>query len=254
MKAWESDTENIQGTSFPDLYARDEVTPGAKDGTRIRASLISDIMGFFQACLSGVAEVPSDSRETYDLSQILKAIQGHSGAPGELAWWPGPSIPSWVRLLPLDGTGILCASYPLLVANIYCGNANNPTAPAFYKCTTAAGTVRSTSGTYLKLPDARGRFLRAIDIFGGVDPEGVRLPGAIQSASLAAHSHSKLYVSATEYKIISRTLELGSTSIFGLGVTSGSSLLTGSTGTGIGTGTTDETRPANMAAQLCIRY
>lgn len=65
------------------------------------------------------------------------------------------------RLRPLDG-GIIDVSeasvYYELGDAVYVGDDLNPTAEAFYKCD--AGGARTTSGTYLKLPDARGIFMR----------------------------------------------------------------------------------------------
>lgn len=252
MKNWAS-TENIQGVDFPNYYARDETSPGAKDGTRLRAEWVSDIMGFLQACIDGVALTPSGAAEIATASQILQGIQGHCGAPGELAWWAGPTIPSTVRLLPLEGQTIIYADYPALVANVWCGSSDNATAASFYRCTDAGGLTRSIVGTHLKLPDARGRFLRCIDVVGGIDPEGDRWQGSLQDAGLAQHTHAKLYVSSTEYKLVSTPLAAGALGILGIGLT-GASMSTGNTGTGIGTGSTNENRPANIAARLCIRY
>jgi hypothetical protein len=62
------------------------------------------------------------------------------------------------RLIDLTGQLILIADYAALAANVYCGDADNAAAKAFYKCN-ASGT-RSTSGTYMRMPDARGLSLR----------------------------------------------------------------------------------------------
>jgi hypothetical protein len=73
--------------------------------------------------------------------------------------------------LKANGVAVLIASYPEFAAAIYCGNANNATASWGYKATTnvSPGSNRSTSGTYIVLPDARGEFFRGWDDGRGVD-------------------------------------------------------------------------------------
>jgi hypothetical protein len=63
------------------------------------------------------------------------------------------------RLLDLTGQIIsITGTYAALAANVYAGDAANPSAGAFYKCD-ASGN-RTTSGAYMKMPDCRGIFLR----------------------------------------------------------------------------------------------
>jgi hypothetical protein len=122
-----------------------------------------------------------------DPEQLRKAF--HNNRPiGELRFLgfePTPLQLATLRYLPLAGQIISVTDYSRLAANVYCGDANNSlwyqkqsdgtfvaktsgtpntangdywAAPAFYKCD--ASENRSTSGAYLKLPDARGVFLR----------------------------------------------------------------------------------------------
>lgn len=68
------------------------------------------------------------------------------------------TIPTGAKLLLLHGQEIpIIGLYSTLFANTYCGDVNNPTAPAFY-CTNGAGvrTLPSSGGTHFVLPDARG--------------------------------------------------------------------------------------------------
>ncbi len=72
---------------------------------------------------------------------------------------------------------------------MYVGNANNATAPAWYKCTNPSNPSgsRSTSGSYIVVPDMRGEFPRGWDNGRGVDPG--RALGSSQSDQNKAHNH-----------------------------------------------------------------
>lgn len=89
--------------------------------------------------------------------------------------------------LEMKGVGVLVASYPALVAAVYVGDAENATAPGCYRCTDVAGTVRSVTGAYLFLEDARGEFFRGWDNARGVDAG--RVLGSAQASQNLSHSH-----------------------------------------------------------------
>jgi len=155
-----------------------------------------------------------------------------------------------VRLLKLTGQSITVADYPALVSAVYIGDADNPSAPAFYRHD--INGVRDVAGVEMRLPDLRGYFLRGL---GGIDPEAISrvLPGSSQAESIHQHSHDKLYISgsATELKSDVNADAGAAKRAFAL---AGDSATTGATGTGIGTGATNETRPANIAVTWCVRY
>lgn len=73
--------------------------------------------------------------------------------------------------LALDGSAILIATYSALATAIYCGDAANGTASWGYKATTnvSPSSNRSTSGTYIVLPNGAGEFMRGWDNGRGVD-------------------------------------------------------------------------------------
>ncbi len=78
---------------------------------------------------------------------------------------PGPGM------LAADGSAFLIATYPKLAAKMYCGDAANGTASWGYKATTnvSPSSNRSTSGTYMVLPNGAAEFLRGWDNGRGVD-------------------------------------------------------------------------------------
>lgn len=92
--------------------------------------------------------------------------------------------------LKMNGAAVLISSYSALTTAIYCGDANNGTAEWGYKCTNPASpsATRSTSGTYIVLPDARGRFPRAFDDGAGVDSG--RTLWSYQADDNKAHTHT----------------------------------------------------------------
>jgi len=166
------------------------------------------------------------------------------------------------RLIALTGQVITIASYPELCTAVYCGDANNPTAPAFYKTSDAGGSTRSTSGAYMVFPDARGLMIVGIGqntkIFPANHPtsvyDGGSAIGAMLTELMQGHYHAP-YGSATQ--IIS-----GATSGQTLGSTSTGSVwfVAPSTGGPITDGTNGTPRTGaythgpNLAAQICITY
>lgn len=158
-----SGLDNTTG-SFPNVEATDASGPTLRDGTPITASLVNDIWGGFQAILNEAGTTPSDSVETSSASDLLDSIRKIGWAPGEIVMYATPSDVIDANILPLKGQVITIAAYPKLVAATYIGDTNNALSllPGFYKCSDSGGSTRSTSGTYFKLPDCRGYFLRTL--------------------------------------------------------------------------------------------
>lgn len=92
--------------------------------------------------------------------------------------------------LKANGAAISIATYSALATKIYCGDANNATADWGYKCTNPANPTgtRSTSGTYIVLPDYRGRHFRCWADDGSID-SGRNL-WAYQLDDNKAHTHT----------------------------------------------------------------
>ena len=151
--------------AFPDILAINETAPGAADGTEFVAALVNDIWGRAQALMDYAGLSPDGVTEAPDTAQILEALcKGFGIGPGMgvIYWKNGAPATNGDRVLLLQGQVILIATYPLLAAAVYCGDAKNATAPAFYKTSDAGGTIRSTAGTYLVLPDTRGLSLKGV--------------------------------------------------------------------------------------------
>lgn len=88
--------------------------------------------------------------------------------------------------LMLTGQLLAVASYSALVAKVYCGDVLNATADYFYRCN-SDGSVRSTTGTHIKMPDPRGEFVRFWDNGRGVDSG--RTWCSLQGGSVGPHKH-----------------------------------------------------------------
>lgn len=165
---------------------------------------------------------------------------------------PGDLVLTWKASAPAgcfkaNGAAVAIATYGALDAAIYCGNTLNPTAAWGYRCTNPANPTgsRSTAGTHIVLPDARGEFLR-----GWIDdrtllPETGRNQFTLELDAFQDHLHQ-----------MSRSSSInlaggGSSDVY----RSGSEYLNGlSVATGAGYRTAAETRPRNLTPLICIRY
>lgn len=101
--------------------------------------------------------------------------------------WGGLNAPA--GFLKLNGAVLPVTSVPNLVANVYCGDANNATASFYYRCTNASNPsgTRSTTGEFFVLKDARGRFARALSDGAALD-DGRSL-WAYQVQAIQSHQH-----------------------------------------------------------------
>jgi hypothetical protein len=147
---------------FPNFAAKNASGPTATDGFPFTADSVNDWIGFHQALLNRAGLTPNGQAEANGASQLIQAlIQGAAQRPGDLVYTAiaTSAIRAQHRLLDLTGQIIaITGTYAALAANVYVGDAANPSAGAFYKCD-ASGN-RTTSGAYMRMPDCRGIFLR----------------------------------------------------------------------------------------------
>jgi hypothetical protein len=164
MKDYAAALINTSG-AYPNVIAVNVSAPGAGDGTEFVAALVNDIWGRAQALMTYAGLTPDGVTEAAGTAQFLTALsKGYGIGPGigVTYWKSGTPAANGDRVLLFQGQVILMSSYPLLAAAVYVGDANNPTAPAFYKTSDAGGTTRDTAGLYMVLPDARGLGLKMI--------------------------------------------------------------------------------------------
>jgi hypothetical protein len=157
-KSVESTFAYYSGT-FPDAVSVNSTGPSTSDGTEVIKSMIDNwLFGPQQALLDYAGLTPDEVVESATASQTLEALRLIFGPAGTVVEWHLDDDPATVgaRFIILQGQGVLVASYPDLTTNTYVGDSANPTAPAYYRATDAAGTSRSTTGAYLILPDRRG--------------------------------------------------------------------------------------------------
>ena len=184
---------NYTGT-FPNYQAVNVSAPGAGDGTEFVAALVNDIWGRAQALLDYAGMSPDGVQEAPDTAQILTALsRGYGIGPGigVIYWKNGTPAANGDRVILLQGQVIEIANYPLLAAAVYVGDSNNATAPAFYKTSDSAGTIRSTSGAYMVLPDARGLTPKMLGnaIINGRTKVGPTELGEKQEDQMQGHWH-----------------------------------------------------------------
>lgn len=165
---------NTNSLAFPNTAAVNSSGGATTDGTEFIASMVNDSMwGVWQALLNYTGQTPNGIVESISNSQILESLRRFE-TPGKIisAVWNGDPAVLGIRALQLTGQGILRANYTELDDVIYVGDTDNPTAETFYHADDAAGVTRNTAGVYLILPDARGLFVRGLDLTGSVDPNG----------------------------------------------------------------------------------
>jgi hypothetical protein len=179
MIAIENVNTYVSGT-FPNTVAVNSSGPATQDGFEFIAEWINNsVIGNQQDWMDYAGLTPNGVTESAGVSQIRNAVQlGNAIGPGiGVQWWKNddPSV-TGDRVLLLQGQGVLIASYPLLDAACYVGDANNAAVAAgggkFYRSSDAAGTTPNIAGPYIQLPEARGYTLRGLDQSAVVDPDG----------------------------------------------------------------------------------
>jgi hypothetical protein len=246
---------NTNGAAFPGTLAINATGAGTGDGTEFVKLFVDDLWGARQALLDAAGLTPDSVTEAIDTSQELEAIRMISGAPGNGVIWWADSDPAVLgeRVLLLTGQVIAIASYPELAAAVYCGNANNATASAFYKTSDAGGTIRDTAGAYMVLPDLRGYFLRGLDVAAAVDPDGAsRDIGHQQDSAMWGHFHQS-YDTSAGGALVALTPAASRTAI--TGVTNLNNPREAiSDGINPAPNLSSESRPVNIACEFGIRY
>lgn len=245
---------------WPDTVAKNASGASASDGTPFTASLIDMFMGWQKRIMVLANLTPNGSADTKSASQIVDAIRRVGPYPGLPMWSALNSAAlALTRLLPMAGQTVAIADYPDLVANTYCGDADNPTAEGFYKIN-SDGTTRNTAGTHFKIPDARGLFLRAIGTNQARTMADGSTPYAGQSKiskfmadMMFGHRHL-VYAGQNAISAMSNnTPVMGATTYVGT-PTNGQVLAPSNDGVHGNPNAGGETAPASLSFQLCISY
>lgn len=181
---------NVSG-SYPQIVGKNCTTDTSKDGTAYNKGFIDEIIGMMQAfCHQGNIQI-SNNTESYSSSDALNGIRNSCGVPGEIVYLPCYDPSEFVtrtgaRLIYLQGQYISVSAYPLLTQYIYCGDALNPTAEYFYRANQVIQGVftRDISGSYLALPNIRGRFIRCAGMGYALEPN------VMHDESIKIHEHT----------------------------------------------------------------
>jgi hypothetical protein len=120
--------------------------------------------------------------------------------------------------------------------------------------TVPPGAIMAFSGTtcptnWTEYLPARGRFLRGIDNGAGNDPDGTRMPGAVQADAFQGHRHKSYRVNGWT----SGTMYLGVTDTPSGATEYDTSFEPISDGVNGTPRTAAETRPKNVAVLFCIK-
>lgn len=179
---------NAPDANYPYGSARNVSVPGDGTGTPWEEDIVNDLFGWQQQLLDAAGITPSGNPDKKGVSQYYNAMRLTGGYPGLIVPMAINVDPATLgmRVLLLDGSGVLRSSYSDLDTAVYIGDSNNATAEGFFRADDAAGIVRNTAGNYLILGDFRGRFLRGI---GSPDPSPSRLIGDLQGDAFQRHTH-----------------------------------------------------------------
>ncbi|MCZ8098843.1 MAG: phage tail protein [Burkholderiales bacterium] len=155
--------------------------------------------------------------------------------------------------LKANGAVVSRVTYADLDTAIYCGDGNNATAEWGYR-TNSTDTLRSTTGTHVKLPDARGEFIRGWDDGRGVDAGRnifLSQAQAIQSHTHGVNdpTHSHTYVGGGNAAGTGTAGAAGQSANAYL-----LSTLAATTGISIQSTGGPETRPRNLSPLICVKY
>lgn len=168
--------------------------------------------------------------------------------PGQRVELFRATIPAGARLLKANGAAVPVSTYADMTAAIYCGDTNNATAGWGYRTSsnTNPGANRSTAGSFIVLPDARGRFGRGWADDGAIDT--ARSLWTYQGHQFEDHQHGvPIKDEWTDGQLwdYNGAASAGG-SVGGRWRPRTSYALNGARGT--------ETRPDNIAALVCIAY
>lgn len=259
MKDFKTIYGSLVTGDWPNSVGKNASGASASDGTPFCADLINDLWGWQKRIMYLAGMTPSGVADDYSASDIVTALSRVIRGPGEFAQVAlNATELALRRLLPLTGQQLLISSYPNLCAAVYVGDAANPTAGAFYKCT-SDGT-RSTSGTYLKMPDARGVFLRGLGtnvtlkMASGTGYSGGTYPGDSLLDVMMGHWHDS-YNGASSGGSFGGTTYPSST-FTRAQVTQSGTIVIGATSDNVHGDPRlgFENAPASIAAQICITY
>jgi hypothetical protein len=242
--------------NYPWGGAQNVTVDGDGTGTPWIDQVLNDMWGYFQKLLDYSGITPSGSPDTVPASQYFQALQASAGYPGVIVPLGLNADPSTfgLRILPMIGQLIVSSLYPNLVSNTYVGDPYNATANSFIK-TDGTGTP-ITTGTFFRLPDARGRFLRGLDS-GAIRDEGGsgRIVGSFQTGAVSAHEH-ELVDNAKTSKLGNQTdnTDTGAPTHQTVSTAGGVALPNYATTIVSGNNSTSDNRPYNMAVTYGIWY
>ncbi|NLC23056.1 MAG: hypothetical protein GX776_01080 [Oxalobacter sp.] len=171
----------------------------------------------------------------------IRGTQAEGLPVGAVTMWMGTNTPK--DFLSLDGKMISREDYPALFDTVWCGEPYNADADFFYRTVDDAGTMRSSTGDYMKMPEGSRYFVR------GRDETGTGHPYQYQGDTLQNHTHRRV----PQPLAVSRELDTANSGT--VNFAAGGYAYAEGTDTGlVANGNAgDETRPMNFPVKWIIR-
>lgn len=202
--------------------------------------------------LTGVGDATAD---TDALNRQTGDARYRVAIPVEFAaFWGITTAPT--GYLKANGAAVSVATYANLLG-LYCGDSNNATADWGYRCTNPAspGASRSTGGTHIVLPDARGEFLRGWDDSRGIDTS--RNMWLAQAQAIQSHTHGVTDIGHT-HALAGGPNAPGTGTVAPAAQSGNAGAISGIdpsvTGISINSTGGTETRPRNLAFLICVKF
>ena len=197
---WSSNTDTSSFSAFSNRSGTSISSSWASSSISSSHSNTSNTASYFDVSTSPISFAATATSASWASSSISASIAQTASfllnSPGGAGTFVPGMVMTFAMLNPptgwlvCSGSSVSTVQYPDLNTAIYVGDGLNGTSDYGYRSTDVGGSIRNTAGTYIKLPDLRGRFVRGWNS-GSTGPlDTSRGWASNQVDSFASHAHS----------------------------------------------------------------